>query len=65
MSNSPMPLQVSSAVRLAALPSKCLIGLFMTRLLIHAARGRPIRRNPRNPTYCETGHHPISGEHLV
>jgi hypothetical protein len=23
------------------------------------------QRNPRNPAYCETGHNPISGEHLV
>jgi hypothetical protein len=33
---------------------------------MHEARRRPIRRNPRNPAYCETGHPPpISGEHLV
>src|ERR1700686_2741527 len=37
----------------------------MTRLPMHEARRRPVQRNPRNPAYCETGHNPISGEHLV
>jgi len=32
---------------------------------MHEARRRPVQRNPRNPAYCETGHNPISGEHLV
>src|ERR1700688_3128119 len=37
----------------------------MTRLPMHEARRRPVQRNPRNPAYCETGHNPISSEHLV
>jgi hypothetical protein len=45
--------------------SKTTLGAVYVRIPTAIDRRRTVRRNPRKPAYCETGHRPISGEYLV